>query len=157
VPVANAIDQSKIIDNEALNVAKAADLLPGVSIQHIANNRNEAGLMVRGFSTRGQVPFYLDGVPVYVPYDGYVDFKRFQTSDISEVEVSRGYTSSLLGPNALGGSINLVTKTPIEKYEGDATIGAGSGDTGNARSSVESRDPRLTHSTTPSAVWQPPV
>jgi iron complex outermembrane receptor protein len=129
VPVANAIDQTGIVDDEALNVAKAADLLPGVSIQHIANNRNEAGLMVRGFSTRGQVPFYLDGIPVYVPYDGYVDFNRFQTSDIAEIEVSRGYTSSLLGPNALGGSINLVTKTPTEKYDGDALIGTGSGDT----------------------------
>jgi iron complex outermembrane receptor protein len=127
VPVANAIDQSGIRNNQALNVAKAADLLPGVSIQHIAGNRNEAGLMVRGFSTRGQVPFYLDGIPVYVPYDGYVDFNRFQTSDIAEIEVSRGYVSSLLGPNALGGSINLVTETPTRKYDGDALIGTGSG------------------------------
>jgi iron complex outermembrane receptor protein len=128
VPVASAIDQTGIADDQALNVAKAADLLPGVSIQHIANNRNEAGLMVRGFSTRGQVPFYLDGIPVYVPYDGYVDFNRFQTSDIAEIEVSRGYTSSLLGPNALGGSINLVTQTPTRKYDGDALIGTGAGD-----------------------------
>jgi len=127
VPVANAIDQTGIRNNQALNVAKAADLLPGVSIQHIAGNRNEAGLMVRGFSTRGQVPFYLDGIPVYVPYDGYVDFNRFQTSDIAEIEVSRGYVSSLLGPNALGGSINLVTETPTRKFDGDALIGTGSG------------------------------
>jgi len=127
VPVADSFDQNEIVNHEALTVAKAVDLLPGVSIQHIAGNRNEAGLMVRGFSTRGQVPFYLDGIPVYVPYDGYVDFNRFQTSDIAELEVSRGYSSSLQGPNGLGGSINLVTRTPSRKYEGDALIGTGSG------------------------------
>ena len=29
---------------------------------HMANNRNEAGMMVRGFTTRGQVPLYVDGI-----------------------------------------------------------------------------------------------
>lgn len=126
-PVADSIDQAGIQAHDAVNVARALDYLPGVSIQHIAANRNEAGMMVRGFSSRGQVPLYLDGVPIYVPYDGYVDFNRFLTSDIAELQVARGYSSPLLGPNALGGSINLVTKEPIDKYEGDALIGTGSG------------------------------
>src|SRR5262249_20089909 len=109
------------------NTAKALDYLPGVSIQHIATNRNEAGIMVRGFSTRGQVPLYLDGIPISVPYDGYVDFNRFLTSDLAEVQVSRGYSSPLLGPNALGGTINLVTQEPTQKVNVDALFGTGSG------------------------------
>jgi iron complex outermembrane receptor protein len=128
-PVADSIDKPEIEEHDFTNVAKALDFLPGVSIQHIANNRNEAGMMVRGFSSRGQVPLYLDGVPIYVPYDGYVDFNRFLTSDIAEIQVARGYSSPLLGPNALGGAINMVTKEPVEKVEGDALIGTGSGDT----------------------------
>jgi hypothetical protein len=35
--------------------------------------------MVRGFSTRGQVPLYIDGIPISVPYDGYVDFNMYLT------------------------------------------------------------------------------
>ncbi len=35
---------------------------------------------VRGYDVR-QVPLYIDGIPVYVPYDGYVDFSRFTTAD----------------------------------------------------------------------------
>jgi iron complex outermembrane receptor protein len=123
----DSISQAEISSQHATTVAKALEFLPGVSIQHIASNRNEAGIMVRGFSSRGQVPLYLDGIPIYVPYDGYVDFNRFLTSDIAEVQVSRGYTSPLLGPNALGGTINLVTKEPTKKLEGDASIGTGSG------------------------------
>ena len=128
-PVADSIDKPDIEAHDFVNVAKALDFLPGVSIQHIANNRNEAGIMVRGFSSRGQVPLYLDGIPIYVPYDGYVDFNRFLTSDIAEIQVARGYSSPLLGPNALGGSINLVTKEPVKNLEGDALIGTGSENT----------------------------
>jgi outer membrane receptor protein involved in Fe transport len=128
-PVTVGIDQTQIADMDLVNAAKALDYLPGVSIQHLSANRNEAGIMVRGFSTRGQVPLYIDGIPISVPYDGYVDFNRYLTSDISEVQVARGYSTPLLGPNALGGSINMVTEEPINKYNADALIGTGSGDT----------------------------
>jgi iron complex outermembrane receptor protein len=66
-------------------VATAIDYLPGVVIDHISSGRNEAGIRVRGFTSRGQVPLYLDGIPVSVPYDGTVDFNRFLTSDIAEI------------------------------------------------------------------------
>jgi iron complex outermembrane recepter protein len=126
--VSDSIDHTEIDQHNFLNIAKAFDYLPGVEIEHIAP-RNEAGIRVRGFTTRGQVPFYLDGIPISVPYDGYVDFNRFLTSDIAELEVTKGYSSPLLGPNALGGTINLVTNEPVKKLEGEALIGTGSGDT----------------------------
>lgn len=126
-PVADSIDQREVRNLDLVHVAKALDYRPGVSIQHLSANRNEEGIMVRGFSTRGQVPLYLDGIPISVPYDGYVDFNRFLTSDIAEVEVARSYSSPLLGPNALGGTINLVTQEPVKKFDADALIGTGSG------------------------------
>jgi len=128
-PVADSLDKAEIDQHDFTRVSQAFDYLPGVDIQHLSGNRNEAGIMVRGFSTRGQVPFYLDGIPISVPYDGYVDFNRFLSSDLAEVQASRGYSSPLLGPNALGGTINLVTKEPVNKLEGEALIGTGSGDT----------------------------
>jgi iron complex outermembrane recepter protein len=128
-PVTVGIDQTTIAQLDLVNAAKALDYLPGVDIQHISANRNEAGIMVRGFSTRGQVPLYIDGIPISVPYDGYVDFNRYLTSDISDIEVARGYSTPLLGPNALGGSINMVTEEPVKKFDADALIGGGSGDT----------------------------
>ena len=128
-PVVASIDQTDMRDLNLVNAAKALDYLPGVSIQHLSANRNEAGIMVRGFSTRGQVPLYLDGIPISVPYDGYVDFNRFLTSDLSEVQVAKGYSSPLLGPNALGGTINMVTQEPVKKIDVDALIGTASGNT----------------------------
>ena len=126
-PMADSFDRSEIMNRQALTVATAIDFLPGVAIDHISSGRNEAGIRVRGFTSRGQVPFYLDGIPVSVSYDGAVDFHRFLTSDIAEIQVAKGFSSPLLGPNALGGSINLVTKQPEKKWETDAFIGTGSG------------------------------
>ena len=122
------IDQTQMANMNLTNAAQALDYLPGVSVQHLDNNRNEAGIMVRGFSTRGQVPLYIDGIPISVPYDGYVDFNRYLTSDISEVQVCARLSSPLLGPNALGGAINMVTEAPVKKFDADALLGTGSGD-----------------------------
>jgi len=126
-PTAVSITQEEIQQHDATNVAKTIDLLPGVEIQHLAGNRNETAFYIRGFSSNGQVPIYLDGIPMYVPYDGYIDLNRFLTSDIAEVQVARGFSSPLLGPNALGGVVNLVTREPSQPFEGDAAMGTSSG------------------------------
>jgi iron complex outermembrane receptor protein len=101
------------------------EYLPGVSVDH-KSPRNQTGISIRGFDTQ-QVPLYLDGIPIYVPYDGFVDLTRFLTSDIAEIEVAKGYSSPLSGPNGLGGAINLVTREPQAKRQAELSIGTGSG------------------------------
>ncbi|APA71467.1 TonB-dependent receptor [Janthinobacterium sp. 1_2014MBL_MicDiv] len=106
------------------NVGDALNLLSGVSVS--TNSRNEKTVAIRGFDAR-QVPLYIDGIPVYVPYDGYVDFNRFTTSDLAAIQVAKGYSSVAYGANTLGGAINLVSRKPTARMEGDASIGFGSG------------------------------
>ncbi|WP_150427650.1 TonB-dependent siderophore receptor [Dechloromonas sp. CZR5] len=106
------------------NVADAVNLLPGISVTN--GTRNEKMINVRGYDVR-QVPLYIDGIPVYVPYDGYVDFNRFSTFDLAAIQVVKGFSSVAYGPNAIGGAINLISRKPREKLEGDATIGFASG------------------------------
>jgi iron complex outermembrane receptor protein len=75
---------------------------------------------------------YLDGIPAYLPFDGYVDLTRYLTSDVAEVQVAKGYSSPLLGPNVMGGVVNLVTRQPQKTFEGDAFIGTAPGNLLNA-------------------------
>lgn len=101
------------------NVAEALSIVPGVMLQK-SGGRNEQQVRVRGFDNR-QVPVFYDGVPIYIPYDGNLDLGRFLTSNLASLEVSKGYTSLLQGPNQMGGSINLTTSKPKEPLE--ASIG----------------------------------
>ncbi|WDF66825.1 TonB-dependent receptor plug domain-containing protein [Sphingobacterium oryzagri] len=103
------------------DVAEALNLLPGVNLAQIGP-RNEALVSVRGFDLRS-VPVLIDGIPVYVPYDGYVDLARFTTFDLAELQLAKGYTSSHYGPNSMGGAINLVTLRPVKKLELNGATG----------------------------------
>lgn len=102
-------------------VATALDMTPGVSLS--LNTRNEQMIYLRGLDSR-QVAIFVDGVPVYVPYDGEMDYARFTTFDLAEIQVAKGFSSIIFGPNTLGGAINLVTRKPTQVFEGNFTVGA---------------------------------
>ncbi|WP_209329723.1 TonB-dependent receptor plug domain-containing protein [Lunatimonas salinarum] len=106
-------------------VSHALNLLSGVTLANIGP-RNESVVFVRGFDLR-QVPVFLDGVPVYVPYDGYVDMGRFTTFDLAQIQVSKGFSSLLYGANNMGGAINLISRRPTNRLDLDARVGVFSG------------------------------
>jgi len=103
-------------------VGRAIEMLPGVTLSSMGA-RNEQTAYVRGFDLR-QAPLLMDGIPVYVPYDGYVDLGRFTTFDLSKIQVSKGWVSVLDGPNTMGGAINLVSRRPEQGCSGLFQTGA---------------------------------
>ncbi|MRG46621.1 TonB-dependent receptor [Chitinophaga sp. SYP-B3965] len=117
----SVIGQKTMTQLQRLNVASALNLLPGITLGNIGP-RNESVVYLRGFDLR-QVPVFIDGIPVYVPYDGYVDLARFTTYDLSKITVSKGNASVLYGPNTMGGAINLVSKQPTRKLEVQGNLG----------------------------------
>ncbi|NUM30999.1 MAG: TonB-dependent receptor [Bacteroidetes bacterium] len=115
------ITQENMETQNRFEVSRSVNMLPGVFLTS-SGTRNESMVSIRGFDLRA-VPVYMDGVPVYVPYDGYVDLARFTTFDLSAIDVSRGFTSMLYGPNSLGGTINLISRKPYKKFEYDGSLG----------------------------------
>lgn len=103
---------------------------PGVSVGNTGGSRNERLIYVRGFD-RIQVPLSVDGIRVYLPADNRLDFGRFLTPDLAEVQVQKGYVSVLNGPGAMGGAINLVTRKPSKPFEGEARLGLEAGNRGD--------------------------
>jgi len=122
--VASVVTREEMRRFNRENVADAVNLLSGVTVAN--NSRNEKTIYLRGYDVR-QAPLFIDGIPVYVPYDGYVDFNRFTTADLSAIQVVKGFSSVAYGPNAIGGVINLISRKPHEHLEGDALVGFGSG------------------------------
>lgn len=122
--VASVVTREEMRTFNRTDVADAVNLLSGVNIT--TNSRNEKTIYLRGYDVR-QAPLFIDGMPVYVPYDGYVDFSRFTTADLAAIQVVKGFSSVAYGPNALGGAINLISRKPRTALEGDFSIGFGAG------------------------------
>lgn len=108
---------------------QAVTLAPGVAALPSGGQRNEQLIYVRGFD-RLQVPLMIDGVRVYLPADNRLDFGRFLTSDISEIQIAKGYSSVLDGPGGLGGAINLVSRKPVKPFEAELSTTANFDKTG---------------------------
>jgi iron complex outermembrane receptor protein len=117
----NRVTIKKMESQNKMDVSQALNMLPGVSLT-ASGPRNESMVSIRGFDLR-QVPVYMDGIPVYVPYDGYVDLARFTTFDLAAIDVSKGFSSVLYGPNSLGGAINLISRKPSRILEYDGSLG----------------------------------
>ena len=115
------ITQEDMQRNEVKRLSEVAQMTPGVYVDK-KGPRAEQNFYVRGFDAR-RVPLFIDGIPVYIPYDGNVDFGRFTTFDLSRIDISKGSSSVLYGMNTMGGAINLITKKPTKELEGSIGYG----------------------------------
>jgi len=114
------LDEIRLLNRETLD--DALNAMSGTSITHGGTSRNESNYFIRGMD-RLRVPLYIDGIRVYMPYDNRLDMARFTTSDIAEIQVTKGYTSVINGPGAMGGSVNLVSRRPTSALSGDVRTG----------------------------------
>lgn len=109
---------------DRVSVDQALDLVAGASSGATGGSRNERLVFIRGFD-RFQTTLSIDGIRVFLPADNRIDFARFLTADLSQVQVSKGYVSVLDGPGGMGGAINLVTRRPTAPFEGELRAGVG--------------------------------
>jgi iron complex outermembrane recepter protein len=117
----NMIEQSvsseTIAQNNEHTIAETLDNVSGISL-NTTGARSETKLSIRGFNAN-RVGVFIDGIPVYVPYDGNFDYGRFLTNDIAQVDISKGYSSIAYGANTMGGVINIISKKPSKELEGN--------------------------------------
>ncbi len=67
------IDEEKMKKNEIKRLSEVAESTPGLQVNKGGGGRAEQTFYVRGFNAR-RVPVFIDGIPVYIPYDGYIDY-----------------------------------------------------------------------------------
>lgn len=85
------------------------------------------GINVRGMSSGiGQVMMLVDGHPQYQGIFGHSIADAYQTMVADHIEVMRGPASMLYGSNAMGGVVNIITKTQGDGVRTDLNLGAGS-------------------------------
>lgn len=78
--------------------------LPGMHVR--TNSRGEAEISVRGSESR-QVAVLVDGVPITLGWDARTDVSVLPAGAPHEVNLVRGLSSILHGPNVLGGVVEM--------------------------------------------------
>ncbi len=103
-----AVTAEQIAARNAKNVAEALAAVPGLRVS--TGRKNEPTVYVHGFDqTRVQV--LIDGVPYYETSAGKLDLAQIPTDNVARIEVTKGSASVLAGANALGGTINIISRT----------------------------------------------
>jgi outer membrane cobalamin receptor len=106
VPARTDIDREELIESQRSELPEVLELTPGLNVRQ--GGRGEPRLDMRGFDQRA-VLFTLDGVPVYEPWNGIVNLNLFPIELLQGVEVTRGPSSALYGPNGMAGTVRLNT------------------------------------------------
>ncbi len=74
-----------------------------------------ATVALRGMPKQQRTLILMDGLTLNDPYAGSVRFQGLALEDIERIEVVRGPSSSLYGGYAMGGVVNIITKTPRKR------------------------------------------
>jgi iron complex outermembrane receptor protein len=109
------ITQERMEQEGAENLWEAVRYTPGIILSG-GGRRNDSNFTVRGFGA-DSVPVFVDGILMANPYRGEGDAARFLTGDLESVTIHKGYSSTLLGANTLGGAVIMRTAKPKRAFE----------------------------------------
>jgi len=99
-------------DLEQKQIERVSDALrevPGLSIVQTGTAGQLTSVFIRGLRSE-HTQVLLDGIPINQGLQGAFNFADLTTEDIDRIEVIRGPQSTLYGPRALAGVIQIFTK-----------------------------------------------
>jgi vitamin B12 transporter len=148
--VASSITVITADDIAALQAPTLPDVLklvPGLNLVQNGGPGGQTSMFMRGTNSN-HVKVFVDGVDVGDPSNANASFdpSQFLTADIEKIEVLRGPQSGLYGSDAIGGVINVITKTGNGPAQFTASLEGGSFDTFNQAVSVGGSADRLHYS-----------
>ncbi len=140
-PTTTTLDREELVEPRKLELPELLDLTPGLNVR--VGGRGEPRVDLRGFDQRSTL-LLLDGVPVTDPWNGIVNVNLFPIEMLGGVQITRGPVSSLLGPNALAGAIELSTVRGVEGVGGSVGTQWRDSRTWDVRASASAGNEELT-------------
>jgi vitamin B12 transporter len=128
-------------------VPDALEDVPGLNVVQTGGPGGTTSVYMRG-ANANQTKVYIDGIDVSDPSapDGTFDFGQLLTSGIDRIEILRGPQSGLYGSSAIGGVINIITKSGEGPPHVYGTLEAGSFGTFNQTMGVSGSVSRFSYS-----------
>lgn len=138
--VASSITLITADDIAAKALSTLPDVLqavPGLNVVQSGGPGGQTSVFMRGTNSN-HVKVFVDGIDVSdpsSPVDAF-DFGQFLTRDIAKIEILRGPQSGLYGSDAIGGVINIITKSGDGPAQFTGGLEGGSFDTFNQTGAV---------------------
>lgn len=95
----------------------------GVRVQTTSPTLGSANIKLQGLYGR-YTQLLSDGLPLYGGQTASIGLLQIPPTDLANVEIIKGSASSLYGGSALGGVINLISRTPSDEFEGEVLVNA---------------------------------
>ncbi|MBB1382543.1 TonB-dependent receptor plug domain-containing protein, partial [Shewanella sp. SR41-2] len=120
------INREEIEEKAAMrpgNISMLVAETGGVRLQTTSPALGSANIRLQGLYGR-YTQLLADGLPLYGNQAGSIGLLQVPPTDLSRVEIIKGSASSLYGGSALGGVINLVSRTPGDELSGEVLVNA---------------------------------
>lgn len=126
------ITDEGIAKTNSVTLTEAIAKSPGVRVNTECSMCGAKRVMLNGL--RGEhTTVLVDGVPLYTMLSGFYGLDAAATAGLQSIEIARGAGASLTAPEAIGGTLNMITKTA---YDDGLEIDISGGENGYQKASL---------------------
>lgn len=97
-------------------------------VNDMSGGSRSIGVQMQGFGSE-YIMVLIDGQPLVGRNSGNFDLSRISVSNIERIEITKGAASNLYGGDALGGTINIITRHEVFQPQALASVSYGSNET----------------------------
>ena len=97
-----------------VNIPSVLESVPGIVVKRNGGKNSNSSLLIQGTNSN-QTLVLLNGLPIKNSIYSTVDFTNLDLENISRIEIYRGGMSAVYGSDAVGGVVNLITKTASDQ------------------------------------------
>lgn len=108
-----SISEADIRKTNAATLNEAVDNNPGVSVQTECSICNVRNVVLNNLPGRFTTVM-IDGVPIFSSVSSAYGLDMIGVNGVERIDISRGAGTSLIAPEALAGTVNIVSKRPAK-------------------------------------------
>ncbi len=117
------LDKVMIENKNALSLSDAINNEPGVNVSNECSMCGVKRIMLNGMKGE-HTTILVDGIPTHTLISGFYAVDAIATTGVDRIEIARGAGASLIAPEAIGGTVNIITK---QAYENKVTFSLAKG------------------------------
>ncbi|EHN69170.1 TonB-dependent receptor domain-containing protein [Aliivibrio fischeri] len=121
----SVVTKEEIVQIQAKTMTDILRLQPGIEVASNGGIGQNASIFMRGTNS-DHVLILIDGFRMNSSIKSGMNINKIPVNQVERIEIIRGSGAVMYGSDAVGGVINIITRTSFDNQSKSATIGAGS-------------------------------